>query len=84
MCTLSGRRMTHRKWIRGQHWAALASAVQCSNPFPVGHSAAAQSTYTELNVWRFGLVQDCVVGEPKSKFLPAPAQTIALSWHVSE
>ena len=24
-----GNRMTHRKWIRGQHWAALASAAQC-------------------------------------------------------
>ena len=29
LSTLSGRRMPHRKWIRGQHWAALASAAKC-------------------------------------------------------
>ena len=27
--TLPDRRIPHRKWIRGQHWAALASAAQC-------------------------------------------------------
>ena len=28
-CTGFGKRMTNRKWIRGQHWAALASDAQC-------------------------------------------------------